>query len=66
MHATVHVWRSENNLEASALSYHIGLGDEIQYSGLAANFIHLLNHLASLSDCCYETLYIQPRLSFNS
>lgn len=66
VHVTVHVWRSENNLEASTLFYRVDLGDEIQYSGLAAIFLHLLNHLASLSDCCYETLCIQPRLSFNS
>ena len=47
IHTGVPVWRSQDNLQESVLSfYYIGLWDQARSSGLVASIFYPLSHLA--------------------
>lgn len=41
----LHMWRSEDSLQKSVLSHHVGLRDQTQTGRLGSKLPHALNHL---------------------
>lgn len=63
--ATVHVWRSKDNLDEAGLSFcHVGSGDWTQVANFVSKYLYMLGHLVGLFSLSWWHPLVKKRSEF--